>query len=120
MLLFCFTRTGIESPHLMPNNDDDLKAVVDSVLRNLPKVYDIEKVRKTFPINITPPGMVLIQELDRFNLLLGRVEGDLIDLQRVTRDGPKRMRKLLISRHSHPITDDNLWTAVDGRAGAGA
>lgn len=56
---------------------------VCQLIKVLPKTYDIEKVRKTFQINITPTGVVLMQELDRFNRLISVVERDLIDLQNV-------------------------------------
>lgn len=63
---------------------------VCQLIQALPKSYDIEKVRKTFQINITPTGVVLMQELDRFNQLVSVVECDLIDLRnvRITDDAP--------------------------------
>lgn len=63
---------------------------VCQLIQALPKSYDIEKVRKTFQINITPTGVVLMQELDRFNQLVSVVERDLIDLRnvRITDDAP--------------------------------
>lgn len=66
--------------------EDDIWACekVCQLIKVLPKSYDIEKVRKTFQINITPTGVVLMQELERFNRLVAVVERDLIDLRNVS------------------------------------
>lgn len=63
-------------------------ARVCQLIQILPKVYDIEAVRKTFQINITPTGVVLMQELERFNRLVAAVESDLIDLRNVRKTVP--------------------------------
>ena len=69
------------------SEEDDAWAYekVCQLLEVLPKSYDIEKVRKTFQINITPPGLFLMQDLERFNRLVSVVERDLIDLRNVSR-----------------------------------
>lgn len=57
---------------------------VTQMLKVLPACYDIDKVRKTFQINITPTGVVLMQELEHFNQLVTAIEHDLIDLRNVS------------------------------------
>lgn len=80
------------------NDNDDDKGTIDKVeqlLKILPKSYDIEKVRKTFQINITPSGVVLMQELERFNQLVLVVERDLIDLRNVSKNRSKQFNVIV-------------------------
>lgn len=97
---------------------------VTELLSVLPKTYDIDKVRKTFQINITPTGVVLIQELERFNRLITAMERHLIDLQNVINANSPRERRN--SRNSVTIKmcvlfADGAWqTRADLGPGAGS
>lgn len=68
----------------MDKEDQDSYEKVSQLLKILPKSFNIEKVRKSFQINITPTGVVLMQELERFNQLVIIVERDLMDLKNVS------------------------------------
>lgn len=83
--MFHFKGGGVE---FAPQAEDDKATIekVEQLIKILPKSYDIEKVRKTFQINITPSGVVLMQELERFNKLVLTVELDLIDLRNVSKN----------------------------------
>lgn len=62
--------------------DEIIDATADDLLKKLPKVFEIAKIRKTFQINLTPTGVVLLQELERFNKLLARMLWTLSQLRR--------------------------------------
>lgn len=49
----------------------------------MPKVFDLDLVRRHLGANITPTSVVLLQELERFNKLLIRMSRSLAELQRV-------------------------------------
>lgn len=62
--------------------DELIDGVAEDLLQKLPKTFEIYKIRKTFQMNITPTGVVLLQELERFNKLLVRMHWTLIQLRR--------------------------------------
>lgn len=49
----------------------------------MPKIFDLDQVRKHLGVNITPTSVVLLQELGRFNKLAIRMSRSLAELQRV-------------------------------------
>uniref|UniRef100_A0A182IR22 AAA+ ATPase domain-containing protein n=1 Tax=Anopheles atroparvus TaxID=41427 RepID=A0A182IR22_ANOAO len=57
------------------------RAAVD-ILKKLPKPFDIWRVKKAYQVNITPICVVLLQELERFNRLLQRMEHTLHQLRK--------------------------------------
>lgn len=52
------------------------------ILKKLPKPFEIWRVKKQYQINITPVCVVLLQELERFNRLLNRMEWTLQQLRK--------------------------------------
>lgn len=50
----------------------------------MPKIFDLDQVRKHLGLNITPTSVVLLQELGRFNKLVIRMSRSLAELQRVS------------------------------------
>lgn len=50
----------------------------------MPKIFDLDQVRKHLGLNITPTSVVLLQELGRFNKLVIRMTRSLAELQRVS------------------------------------
>lgn len=50
----------------------------------MPKIFDLDQVRKHFGLSITPTSVVLLQELGRFNKLVIRMTRSLAELQRVS------------------------------------
>lgn len=65
------------------SREEQIDAVAGDVLLKIPPVYDIGKVRKTFEMSITPTIVVLLQELERFNILLTRMRTTLAQLRKV-------------------------------------
>lgn len=50
----------------------------------MPKIFDLDLVRKHLGLNISPTSVVLLQELGRFNKLAIRMTRSLAELQRVS------------------------------------
>lgn len=50
----------------------------------MPKIFDLDQVRKHLGFNISPTSVVLLQELGRFNKLAIRMTRSLAELQRVS------------------------------------
>ncbi|ETN61879.1 dynein heavy chain 10, axonemal [Anopheles darlingi] len=57
------------------------RAAVD-ILKKLPKPFDIWRVKKAYQVNITPICVVLLQELERFNRLVLRMDHTLNQLRK--------------------------------------
>ncbi|XP_058060896.1 dynein axonemal heavy chain 10 [Anopheles bellator] len=57
------------------------RAAVD-ILKKLPKPFDIWRVKKAYQVNVTPICVVLLQELDRFNRLIQRIDHTLHQLRK--------------------------------------
>lgn len=62
--------------------DEMIENVATDILRKLPKLFEIDRIKKAFQMNITPTGVVLLQELERFNKLLNRMQWTLSQLTR--------------------------------------
>uniref|UniRef100_A0A182NRZ8 AAA+ ATPase domain-containing protein n=1 Tax=Anopheles dirus TaxID=7168 RepID=A0A182NRZ8_9DIPT len=57
------------------------RAAVD-ILKKLPKPFDIWRVKKAYQVNVTPICVVLLQELERYNRLIQRMEHTLNQLRK--------------------------------------
>lgn len=66
------------------SREEVIDSVASDILRKLPPVYDVAKVRKTFEMSITPTTVVLLQELERFNVLINRMNSTLSQLRKVS------------------------------------
>ncbi|XP_062558011.1 dynein axonemal heavy chain 10 isoform X2 [Armigeres subalbatus] len=64
------------------SRDEFIDKVAVDILKKLPKQFEIWRVKKQYQINITPVCVVLLQELERFNRLLGRMEWTLQQLRK--------------------------------------
>lgn len=47
--------------------------VAEDILKKLPPVFDIWRIKKSFAMHVTPTLIVLLQELERFNQLVDRM-----------------------------------------------
>ncbi|XP_017478046.1 PREDICTED: dynein heavy chain 10, axonemal [Rhagoletis zephyria] len=56
------------------SRDDFIDQVASGILDKLPVAFEVWRVKKQIQMNITPTGVVLLQELDRFNLLVIRIK----------------------------------------------
>lgn len=65
------------------SHDEFIDNVASDILNKVPKLFEVWRIKKALQMNLTPTGVVLLQELDRFNLLLERLEKTLVLLRKV-------------------------------------
>ncbi|XP_058981464.1 dynein axonemal heavy chain 10-like [Musca domestica] len=56
------------------SRDDFIDNVAADILEKLPAAFETWRVKKQIQMSLTPTGVVLLQELDRFNLLVTRIK----------------------------------------------
>lgn len=59
--------------------------MAQDIQNKLPKLFDMDVICKKFGAVISPTSVVLLQELERFNKLVVRMQRSLAELQRVRR-----------------------------------
>uniref|UniRef100_A0A8C9TU55 Dynein axonemal heavy chain 10 n=1 Tax=Scleropages formosus TaxID=113540 RepID=A0A8C9TU55_SCLFO len=64
------------------SRDDYIAQVARDIQSKLPKVFDLDVIRKSFGLDVSPTSVVLLQELERFNKLVVRMGRSLAELQR--------------------------------------
>ncbi len=69
------------------SRDEYISQVAQDIQNKLPKLFDMDIIRKNFGTDISPTSVVLLQELERFNKLVVRMQRSLAELQRVRRRG---------------------------------
>jgi dynein heavy chain len=52
------------------SREEFIDNVVKNIMGRIPLYYDVAEIRKTYKMILTPTVIVLLQELERFNLLL--------------------------------------------------
>ncbi|XP_078277210.1 LOW QUALITY PROTEIN: dynein axonemal heavy chain 10 [Rhinoraja longicauda] len=62
--------------------DEYIEHVALDIQTKLPTIFDLDTIYKKFALQITPTTVVLLQELERFNLLIDRMLRSLMELQR--------------------------------------
>uniref|UniRef100_A0A3Q3E463 Dynein axonemal heavy chain 10 n=1 Tax=Labrus bergylta TaxID=56723 RepID=A0A3Q3E463_9LABR len=67
------------------SRDEYISQVAQDIQNKLPKLYDMDVIRKKFGADVSPTTVVLLQELERFNKLVVRMQRSLAELQRVSR-----------------------------------
>lgn len=67
------------------SRDDFIDSVASGILEKLPGAFETWRIRKQLQMNLTPTGVVLLQELDRFNLLVIRMKKTLELVRKVSR-----------------------------------
>jgi dynein heavy chain len=78
----CFLISGESSSGV--SRDDYIGQVAKDIENKMPKVFDLDQVRKHLGHSISPTSVVLLQELGRFNKLVVRMSKSLAELQRVS------------------------------------
>lgn len=63
------------------NREEYIAKVASDIQTKLPAEFDIFNIKKKFEVP-TPTQVVLLQELERFNILLGAIVSSLKDLKR--------------------------------------
>ncbi|KAH8295402.1 hypothetical protein KR018_010894 [Drosophila ironensis] len=56
------------------SRDDFIDSVASGILKKLPPAFETWRIRKQIQMSLSPTGVVLLQELDRFNLLVVRIK----------------------------------------------
>ena len=74
-------QTGGESGGV--SREEFIGKIATDIQGKLPPLFDVDRVRKSIT-EITPTYVVLLQELDRFNVLIRKMSTSLINLQRVS------------------------------------
>ena len=74
-------QTGGESGGV--SREEFIGKIATDIQGKLPPLFDVDRVRKSLT-DITPTYVVLLQELDRFNVLIRKMSTSLINLQRVS------------------------------------
>ncbi|CAH8587314.1 unnamed protein product [Heterobilharzia americana] len=64
------------------NREEFISQITEGLISSLPQVFDREALRKKLGVNIPPITVVLLQELERFNLLIKRMDRSLKTLKR--------------------------------------
>uniref|UniRef100_A0A3P8UAE7 Dynein axonemal heavy chain 10 n=1 Tax=Amphiprion percula TaxID=161767 RepID=A0A3P8UAE7_AMPPE len=64
------------------SRDEYISQVAQDIQNKLPKLFDMDVIRKKFGTDISPTSVVLLQELERFNILVVRMQRSLAELQR--------------------------------------
>ncbi|XP_013358995.1 PREDICTED: dynein heavy chain 10, axonemal isoform X2 [Chinchilla lanigera] len=64
------------------SRDDYIGQVAKDIENKMPKVFDLDQVRKHLGVGLSPTSVVLLQELGRFNKLVVRMSKSLAELQR--------------------------------------
>ncbi|KAF3695797.1 Dynein heavy chain 10, axonemal Axonemal beta dynein heavy chain 10 Ciliary dynein heavy chain 10 [Channa argus] len=64
------------------SRDEHISQVAKDIQNKLPKLFDIDVIRKKFGMDVSPTSVVLLQELERFNKLVVCMQHSLAELQR--------------------------------------
>ena len=65
------------------SREEYIDKVASDILIKLPVEFDLDKIRKKLGMEISPTTVVLLQELERFNILNGRMNRSLSALRKV-------------------------------------
>lgn len=82
MLLSRFSATGESAGSI--SRDEYISQVAQDIQSKLPTLFDLDVIRKNFGADVSPTSVVLLQELERFNKLVVRMQRSLAELQRVS------------------------------------
>lgn len=64
--------------------DNDIDAIILDLLERLPKTFEIWRVKEMLQMKLSPTGVVLLQELQRYNALVDEIENNLQLLRKVS------------------------------------
>ncbi|CAH0724307.1 unnamed protein product, partial [Brenthis ino] len=64
------------------SREEFIDTIAVDILSQLPAQYEVWRVRKQFEMNITPTVVVLLQELERFNRLISKLQVTLTQLRK--------------------------------------
>ena len=65
------------------SREEFIDATATDILKKIPVVYDLDKLKKKYGLEVTPTQVVLLQELERFNQLISTIHKSLSTLKKV-------------------------------------
>lgn len=68
------------------SRDQFIDNIASDILKRIPAVYEIDKIRKKYGLEVTPTTVVLLQELERINKLISTIFKSLSTLKRVSQE----------------------------------
>ena len=74
----------LESSDTGESREDSIDAVADDILQKLPDLFVIGDVKKMYGNNFKPSTVVLLQELEIFNILIKKIRVTLTMLRKVS------------------------------------
>lgn len=66
-------------------HDDSVEVLALELLERLPKAFEIWRIKEMLQMKLCPTGVVLLQELQRYNALVEEIENSLQLLREVCR-----------------------------------
>lgn len=81
------------------SREEFIGKIAADIQSKLPPLYDVSGIRKKIGANVAPTSIVLLQELDRFNVLIMKMKTTLANLQRVIYFCCCNMKFLMEIRH---------------------
>lgn len=64
------------------SREEFVDRIANDILNKIPAIFELDKIRKKFGLEISPTTVVLLQELERFNNLMDRMRKSLVQLRR--------------------------------------
>eukprot|EP00058_Branchiostoma_floridae_P026457 XP_002611948.1 hypothetical protein BRAFLDRAFT_91832 [Branchiostoma floridae] len=64
------------------SRDDYISNIASDIQKKLPAIFELDKLKKKYGVEISPTTVVLLQELERFNKLISVMGKTLAELQR--------------------------------------
>jgi dynein heavy chain len=64
------------------SREEFIDTTASDILKRIPDVYDLDKLKKKYGLEVTPTQVVLLQELERFNKLISTIQKSLTTLKK--------------------------------------
>jgi len=84
--------------------EDLIDSIAEDILQNIPDLFVINNVKKIYENNFTPSTIVLLQELEIFNLLVDKMSVTLQMLRKVSRNNNNN------NNNNNEVTRENVGT----------
>lgn len=83
------------------SRDEFIDNVAADILAKMPKTFEVWRIKKSLQMSLTPTGVVLLQELDRYNALVEMIAQTL-----------GLLRKAIAGEIGMDVTLDNIATSL--------
>lgn len=65
------------------SHEEYIDSVANDIIQRVPSLFVVNNVKRFYENNFTPSTVVLVQELERFNLLIDKISYTLLMLRKV-------------------------------------